>query len=100
MTEEKLRALDEYARSDVFSAEERAALRLADAMVATPARIDDDLFAALRDVFDEAQVVELASAIAWENYRARFNRVFDVESEDFSHGAFCPLPLGSGGPAR
>ena len=54
--------------------------------------MSDELFAALRDAFSEPQIVELASAIAWENYRARFNRAFDIESEDFSHGAFCPMP--------
>jgi alkylhydroperoxidase family enzyme len=30
----------------------------------------------LRRHFNEAQLVELATAIAWENYRGRFNRVF------------------------
>jgi hypothetical protein len=37
--------------------------------------------------------VELAAAIAWENYRARFNRVFGVRPLGFSgEGAFCALP--------
>jgi hypothetical protein len=31
-------------------------------------------------------------AIAWENHRARFNRVFGVLAEGFSEGAFCPMP--------
>lgn len=31
----------------------------------------------------EEGAVELASAIAWENYRARFNRAFDIEGEGF-----------------
>ena len=41
--------------------------------------------------FDDAQIVELAAAIAWEQFRSRFNRVFDVGSQDFSAGAFCPM---------
>ena len=69
------------------------ALRLADAMATTPSTVSEQLFAQLRATFTERQIVELASAIAWENYRARFNRVFDIESEDFSSGAFCPLPV-------
>jgi hypothetical protein len=36
--------------------------------------------------------VELAAAIAWENYRARFNRVFGVRPVGFSDGAACVLP--------
>ncbi len=61
-------------------------------MVSTPATVADDLFAELRAEYTERELVELASAIAWENYRARFNRVFAIESEGFSRGAFCPLP--------
>ena len=61
-------------------------------MSRTPASVDDELFAALRREFSEPQLVELATAIAWENYRARFNRAFGVLAEGFSQGAFCPLP--------
>lgn len=59
----------------------------------TPADVSDELFDALREHFDDAQIVELASALAWENHRARFNRVFDVGAEGYSEGAFCPLPV-------
>lgn len=58
-------------------------LRFADLLTATPADVPDALYAALVARFGEEGVVELASAIAWENYRARFNRAFDVESEGF-----------------
>ena len=40
----------------------------------------------------EAELVELTSSIAWENYRARFNRPFLIGPSGFSAGAFCPLP--------
>lgn len=93
MTEAKLAALGDYERSEAFTPEEHLVLRLADAMAGTPAVIPDGLFASLRDRFEPDQIVELASALAWENYRARFNRVFDVEAEGFSEGAFCPLPI-------
>jgi hypothetical protein len=38
------------------------------------------------------QFVELASAIAWENHRARLNRALGVESMDFTAGGYCVLP--------
>jgi len=57
-----------------------------------PANVPAELFAALRAHFDETQLVELAAEVAWENFRSRFNRVFDVDAQGFSHGAFCPLP--------
>ena len=47
----------------------------------TPADISDDLFADLRAHYSEEQIVELTATIALENYRARINRVFLIESE-------------------
>jgi AhpD family alkylhydroperoxidase len=66
--------------SALFSASERAALRLAEAMTRTPADVSDDVFADARRQFSDAQLVELAASIAAENYRVRFNRAFGVES--------------------
>ena len=78
--------------NQAFTDVEKLVLRLAVAMTRTPASVDDELFAALRREFSEPQLVELATAIAWENHRARFNRTFGVLAEGFSQGAFCPLP--------
>jgi alkylhydroperoxidase family enzyme len=92
ISEEQLRDLHRYDSSGAFDAVERLVLDLAVAMAKTPADIPAELTARLRLHFDEAQLVELAAAIAWENYRARFNRVFGVRSAGFSEGAFCVLP--------
>ena len=67
-------------------------MRLAVALTHTPANVDDALFAALRRQFTPRQLVELSSAISWENFQARNNRTFGIESAGFSEGAFCPLP--------
>jgi alkylhydroperoxidase family enzyme len=61
-------------------------------MTTTPVEVPDSLFARMREHFDDRQLVELTAAIAWENYRARFNLAFGCEEEGFSEGAFCPLP--------
>ena len=45
---------------------------------------------------DEVELVELTTGIAWENFRARFNRGFDVAAQGFSDGAFCPIPERAG----
>jgi len=37
----------------------------------------------LKERFSTPQLVELAAAIAWENYRARSNRIFGFGSEGF-----------------
>lgn len=65
----------------VFSDTERLVIELADAMVVAPANISDDLYGRLREQFSEEQLLELAAHMAFENYRARFNRVFDVGSD-------------------
>ena len=57
-------------------------IELADAMADTPSNISDDLYGRLRTVFSEEQLLELSAQIAFENFRARLNRVFDVESDE------------------
>jgi alkylhydroperoxidase family enzyme len=74
----------------------RAALAYADAMSATPAVVSDEVFARVRAHFDERALVELTAAIAWENYRARFNCGLGVEAEGFSEGAVCVVPAARG----
>ncbi len=96
MTEEKLQALSDYENSPVFAAEELAVLRYADALTTTPVDVSDDVFAAVRMIYDVVQIVELTSALAWENYRARFDHALKIEAEGFSEGAFCPLPIRPG----
>jgi alkylhydroperoxidase family enzyme len=92
ITEEQFRDLSRFEDSMNFSDDEKLVLQLAVALTRTPANVPDDLFAKLRDHFSERELVDLSAAIAWENYRARFNRTFAVGSEGFSKGKFCPLP--------
>jgi alkylhydroperoxidase family enzyme len=92
ITEAQLRDIHSFEGSDAFTPREKLVLRLAAAMTRTPPNVDDALFASLQAEFTEPQLTELATAIAWENYRARFNRAFAIGAEDFSEGAFCPMP--------
>ena len=92
ITEAQLQDLACFETSPAFDATQRLVVRLAVALTRTPASVSDELFAALRQAFTEPQLVELTTAIGWENYRARFNRTFAIPSEGFSEGAYCPLP--------
>ena len=92
LTEAKLRALADFESSNEFTELEKLALRYAVEMTRTKVEIADELFEALRRHLNDAQLVELTSAIAWENYRARFNHALGMEAEGFSKGKFCPLP--------
>ena len=81
LSDEKLRA----ARGDdmiAFNDIERLVIELADALSETPANVSDDLYARLRNQFSEEQVMQLGGQIAFENYRARWNRLFNVESDN------------------
>jgi alkylhydroperoxidase family enzyme len=72
---------------------ERLVLEYTDRMTQIPVEVPDALFIRLRENFNEAQLVELTSAIAWENYRARFDHAFGIEGENFSEGSVCALPV-------
>ena len=86
MSDEKLQALTGSDLS-TFNAIERLVIDLADAMANTPSNVSDELYAKLRDKFTEEQLLQLGAQIAFENYRARLNRVFDVGSDNLYHPA-------------
>ena len=60
-------------------------------MTNTPVDVPDELFVRPVNQFDDRQLVELTSCIAWENYRARFDHAFGIEAEGFSEGVQCIL---------
>ena len=92
VTEEQLRDLPVYKSTAAFSPLEKLVVEFAAEMTKTPVHVPDGLFEELRRSFSEAQLVELTAAIAWENYRARFDHAFGIESQGFSEGAYCALP--------
>ena len=63
------------------------------ALTQTPTAVSEELFIGLREHFNSQQMVELTTVIAWENFRARFNRGFGIEGEGFVEGATCPVPV-------
>ena len=73
---------------------EKLVLRYAYAMTETPVEVPDALFGALRKHFSPQQMVEPTSAIAWENYRARFDHAFGIEAEGSAEGAVYAGPMG------
>ena len=84
ISEEQLLDLYRYRESEHFDQTERLVLDLAVAMTLTPVQVDDELFAALREHFDDGQLVELVNLIAVENLRSRFNAAFAIGSTGFS----------------
>ena len=92
VTEEQIRDFHDYRESTAFSPEEKLVIEYAEEMTKTPVNVTDELVARLREHFDEAQIVELTTAIAIENLRARFNNALEIPPAGFSEGMSCPLP--------
>ena len=84
MTDEKLQAV-KGSDFELFNVKECLVIELADAMVETPSNISDELYQRLRGEFSEEQLLELGGQFAFENYRARLNRIFDVGSDELYH---------------
>ena len=82
----------DHRASDAFNEFEKDVIDYAAALTNTPATATDEQVAGLRKQLSDEQLVELTATIAWENYRARFNRGFDVPAQGFSEGAVCAIP--------
>jgi AhpD family alkylhydroperoxidase len=92
VSERQLREFLIYRESDAFSPLERLVIDYAVGISRTPVEVPDELFAGLREHLDDAQIVELTNAIAWENYRGRFNWALGIGSDGFSDGAYRVQP--------
>lgn len=79
---EKIAALWEFESSDLFSDAERAALALAIKAGTTPNLADETDFAALREHFDEGQIVEIVASIALFGYLNRWNDTMATTLEE------------------
>jgi len=81
--DDKVSEVPTWRESTRFSATERAALEYAEAMTITGQKVSDELFARLKAIFDDGQIVELTAAVALENFRSKFNVPLGVESQGF-----------------
>lgn len=100
MSDDKLLALPRYRESVMFTDLEMLVLDYAAAVTRTPVEVSDELFAQLREHFDNAQLVELTSVIALEGMRSRFNWALGIEAAGFSDGMVCAVPQPAGGAAK
>lgn len=92
VSEDEMRDLPHYRDSEAFDETEKLVMDYATGMSRSPVDVSDELFAKLRERFDEAQLVELTDITALENYRARFNWAFGLEGQGFSEGTYCVPP--------
>ena len=80
---EKIEALNDYAKSPLFTDAEKVALEYADAITETRRDVNDALFARVQQHYDDDTIAEMTMIIAWENASARFNRAFRIPAQGF-----------------
>jgi alkylhydroperoxidase family enzyme len=84
---DKVAEVTSWRDSKLFNEGERLALEYAEHVTYTDQQVDDSFFAKLKAHFTEAQIVELTAAIAFENFRSKFNPTLGVEAQ-----GFCMVP--------
>lgn len=50
-------------------------------MTVTGREVSDELFARLREAYNDDAIVELTEVIAWENASSKFNRALRIPSQ-------------------
>jgi alkylhydroperoxidase family enzyme len=80
--QEKLAEVWEFETSAHFDEAERAALRLARAAAFSPSRATDAHFAALREHFDDDQIIRITGVIAISGFMNRWNATVATTLED------------------
>ena len=80
---DKVADVPAWRESSRFSEAERVALEYAERVTCTDQKVDDEIFTRLKRHYDEAQIVELTAAIAFENFRSKFNPSLGIEAQGF-----------------
>ncbi len=88
---DELLALPRYRQSELFTEREKAALDYTVGVMRTPVEVTDELFARMKEHFNDEQIVELTAFLTVVNLD-RFNAAFEVGSAGFSEGMVCVPP--------
>ncbi len=89
----KLGAVSDWRDATVYDDAEVAVLEFAEAATTTPSTVTEDCVARLRKFLEDDQIVELASWVALENYRSRFNSALGLTSQGFAQNCSVPTAI-------
>ncbi|KHO23313.1 transposase [Mycolicibacterium setense] len=89
---ERLKSIDDYATSPLFTDDERAAISYADAMTTDPHTVTDEQVDDLRRRFGDDGVIELTYQIGVENMRSRMYSALGITEQGFNSGDACRVP--------
>lgn len=79
--QDKVLAVANWQTSTLFTPQERVALAYADAVTATPPRVDEALKAQMQHHFPQEVISEMTALLAFQNLSARFNAALDIPSQ-------------------
>ena len=100
VSDEKIQAVWDFERSDLFSDAEKAAMRLALSAGAAPNATEPEHFVEMREHFSDIQIIEILAVIAVGGYLNRWNdtiaTVTDQESIDFAEEVLKPIGWDAG----
>jgi alkylhydroperoxidase family enzyme len=77
--------LSSWRRSSGFTARERAALELAEALVRNDTVVSDECFVRVREHFSEAETVELVFVIGYQIFASTFAKAFALQPQGFAN---------------
>lgn len=81
---ETLAAVPRWRSSHSFTARERAAMDLCEALVRDDLEVSDECFAGVREHFSEADTVELVFVIGYQIFASKFAKAFQLEPQGFA----------------
>lgn len=93
VTEEKLKSLQHYKTSPLFSDVEKVVLKFAESLTRTPVKVTDEDFDDLKVYFNDTQIMELIFHITVTNMGGRIGKGLNLIPEGFSTGQFCLIPF-------
>ena len=81
MTEEQIKALKFYQRSEVFDQKERTTIRFADIVTRGATAVDADVLEYVGKYYSEDEIVELTMVISLANMVNRINDALNIEPD-------------------
>ena len=81
MTDEQIKALKFYQRSEVFDEKERTTIRFADIVTRGATAVDADVLEYVGKFYSEDEIVELTMVIALANMVNRINDALKIEPD-------------------
>lgn len=82
-SEEKLKALQDYEQSELFTEREKAALSYAEVVTVSDKQVSRENRERLKQHFSDDEIIELTAIISFQNMSSKFNASLDVQPQGF-----------------